>query len=151
MKILKKYPHWYGFDLDGTLAYYGITESESEFELSPGYPIFWSNFIYSLTGREDLNDVNLRTGFVIEGENQTKTLDKVGVYELDKKTLVANLLNEKESDINFVDDKSSARYVNGELEPIKADVDSRLDVYLTILALLILLFEFFYIKVRGEI
>ncbi len=136
---------------EGTLAYYGIIESESEFELSPGYPIFWSNFIYSLTGREDLNDVNLRTGFVVEGGNQTKTLDKVGVYDLDGKTLVANLLNERESDINFVDEKSSVGFVSGELEPIKTDVDYRLDIYLIILALLILLFEFVYIKVRGEI
>lgn len=136
---------------EGNVVYYGVIESESDFELTPGYPIFWNNLIYSLIGRGNLNDVNLKTGFILEIGNKTEILDNVGIYRLGKLPISVNLLNEKESNINFIDTESSVEYVEGELESIKADVDYRLDLYLVAIALIIILLEFVYIKYRGEI
>jgi len=135
----------------GKVLYYGIMESESDFEITPGYPIFWNNLIYSFVGRDNLNDVNIKTGFTLEIRNETKNLDKVGIYQLGDVSIAANLINEKESDINFIDTESVSRYVEGELESIKSDVDYRMDLYLVAIVLLILALEFIYIKYRGEV
>lgn len=136
---------------EGNIIYYGLVDSESDFELTPGYPIFWNNLIYSLVGRGNLNDVNLKTGFILEIGNKTEILDNVGIYQLGKLPISVNLLNERESDINFIDTESSFEHAEGELEPIKSDVDYRLDLYLVAIALIIILLEFIYIKYRGEI
>src|SRR3989344_2295712 len=45
---------------EGRVVYYGLIGSD--FHLTPGYPIFWNNLIYSFVGRDDLNNFNLRTG-----------------------------------------------------------------------------------------
>ncbi len=135
----------------GKVVYYGIMEDQSDFKITPGYPIFWSNLIYTLSSRMDLNDVNLRSGYIFEVGNESKVLDKVGTYELNDGIIAVNLVNERESDINFVDTESSARYAGTELETIKSKVDYRLDVYLAALALALAVFEFIYIKFRGEI
>ena len=140
------------FDVgEGKVLYYGLIESQSDFELTPSYPVFWNNLIYSFVGRGDLNNVNIKTGIRIEVGNQTKVLNKIGLYQLGKFSIAANLLNEKESDINFVDPTSTAEYVETRLEPIKGNVDYRLDLYLVLAALVLVLFEFIYIKFRGEI
>lgn len=135
----------------GHIAYYGLMDDQSDFKLTPGYPIFWSNLIDSLVNRGDLNEVNLKTGAVFNLGNETKTLDKLGIYTFDSKSVAVNLLNEKESDINYINTESSAKFVNGTLETIKSNVDYRLDLYLVALVLLLVIFEFVYIKFRGEI
>lgn len=136
---------------NGKVLYYGILEDENDFKITPSYPIFWNNLIGYLIGKGNLNDVNLKTGFVLEVANETKTLDKTGIYKLEDISIAVNLLNERESNINFVDTESSAEFVEGELETIKTKVDYRLDLYLVMVVLLILLFEFIYVKYRGEI
>ncbi len=136
---------------DGRVFYYGILEDENDFKITPSYPVFWNNLIGYLIGKGNLNDVNLKTGFVLEIANETKTLDRTGIYKLKDISIAVNLLNERESDINFVDTETSAEFVKVELETIKSKVDYRFDLYLVAVVLLILLFEFIYIKYRGEI
>lgn len=136
---------------NGKFVYYGIMEDESDFKLTPGYPIFWNNLIYSLVGRGDLNEVNLRTGQVIDFGNESKTLDKIGIYNLQGKDIVVNLINERESDINYVDNGTRLEYITDDLDVVKSDVDYKLDVYIALLVLLLVLLEFIYIKFRGEI
>ncbi len=140
------------FDLgEGVVVYYGILDEESDFKISPGYPIFWKNLIYSFVGKGDLNEVNLKTGFVFEVNGESKILDKIGVHQFGGKTIAVNLLNEKESDVNFLDSAGSIESTKGELQPIKTKVDYNLEIYLTALILIILLSEFIYAKYRGEL
>ena len=134
----------------GRIVYYGILDDKSDFKITPSYPVFWSNLVYYLVGRDDLNDVNLKTGFLYTDGNESKTLDKMGVYTVNDKTISVNLLNEKESDINYVGDNINST-VNHKLETVKTKVDYDLDILISILAILLVLFEFIYIKFRGEI
>ena len=136
----------------GKVVYYGILDSESDFKITLGYPIFWNGLIYSLVGRGDLNEVNLKTGNLIELGNESKVLDRKGIYKIGDKTLVVNLLNQIESDVNVNFTSKDVKFVNdGKLEKSKSKVDHDLEIYLAALVLMLLLFEFFYIKFRGEI
>ncbi len=134
---------------NGRIVYYGMYGSD--FHLTPGYPIFWNNLIYSFVGRSDLSNFNLRTGMRVDLGNETKALHDVGVYRLGNTILSANLLNERESDINFVDEERDLGFTEGRLETIKADVDHELEFYISVIVLILVLFEFFYIKIRGEV
>ncbi len=136
----------------GKVVYYGILDTESDFKITLGYPIFWNGLIYSLVGRGDLNEVNLKTGSLIELGNESKVLDRKGIYKISDKTVVVNLLNQIESDVNVNFTSKDVKFVNdGKLEKSKSKVDHDLEIYLAALVLMLLLFEFFYIKFRGEI
>ena len=52
-------------------------------------------------------------------------------------------LNYKSTDVK--------EYTTGNLEKIKSDVDYKISIYGIIICLLLIMFEFFYIKIRGEI
>ncbi len=134
---------------EGRVVYYGLIGSD--FHLTPGYPIFWNNLIYSFVGRDDLNNFNLRTGTRVESGNETEALHNVGVYRLGNMILAANLINERESDINFADEGREFEFTEGKLETIKSDVDYDLVFYIALAVLILVLFEFVYIKVRGEV
>ena len=137
----------------GKIFYYGITDSESDFKLSPNYPIFWNNLISYMAGRLDLNELNLRAGGIFEVSNVTSiNLDKTGVFNAGNKKISVNLLNEKESEINLISkDLDDLRPVNYKLKSAKVEVDYNLEYYLILIVLLLVIFEFGYIKLRGEI
>ena len=134
----------------GRVVYYGILESESDFELNPNYPIFWNNLIYYSVGRAELNEINLKTGSIIEAGNEHFIMDKAGYFNLGSKRIAVNLLNEKESDINH-EEEIKKEYIQGKLEKIESEVDYSLSLYLVVIALLLAIAEYFYIKSRGEI
>ena len=135
---------------DGKILYYGILESESDFTLNPNYPIFWINLLYYSAGRTELNEINLRTGSILQYGNENFIMDKTGYFNIGNKRVAVNLLNERESDLNY---KSTdvKEYTTGNLEKIKSDVDYKISIYGIIICLLLIMFEFFYIKIRGEI
>ena len=135
---------------EGKVVYYGILDSESDFKLSPDYPVFWKNLVYYLSGRLDLNEVNLKTGTIFNLQNDSKVLDKEGLYKYGENTISVNLLNERESDINYVD-KSFKSTFSDNISKVKAKVDFDLTYYLALVALILLLSELFYIRFRGEI
>ena len=137
----------------GKILYYGIADADSDFKLSPSYPIFWNNLINYLAGRSDLNEINLRTGGTLEVSNITSiNLDKTGIFNFADKKISVNLLNEKESEINLIKkDSADIKPSDYELKSVKVDVDYDLQFYLTMFALLLIIFEFGYIKYRGEL
>ncbi len=143
------------FDVDkGKIVYYGIMDGESDFKLSPSYPIFWNNLIGHIAGIADLNELNLKTGNTLEISNiTTLNLDKIGIYNVEDKKISVNLLSEEESDINLKENKLDLdiKPVNFKLDSVKVDVDYELDWYLVLIATLLIAFEFGYIKFRGEI
>ena len=136
----------------GKVLYYGLMD-DADFRLSPDYPIFWSNIISYLAGREDLNEINLKTGEIFDISNETAiNLDKKGIFNLGDKKYSVNLLDEKESDINNeFGDKQTISATNVKLPAVKVYVDYRIDFLLVFIAFCLVLFEFFYIKYRGEI
>ncbi|MBI2148623.1 BatA domain-containing protein [Candidatus Woesearchaeota archaeon] len=135
----------------GNVIYYGIMDEENDFKLTPGYPIFWNSLISFLAGRGDLNEINLRTGTIFDLGNETRVLDKQGIYKFGEKNIAVNLLNDIESDINFVDHSSDPFFVKDKLINVKSDIDYDLTLHASVLALMLILFELFYIRFRGEI
>jgi len=78
-------------------------------------------------------------------------LDEAGIYEVDNKKVAVNLANEIESDINRENIELKADLKKFSTEKLK-DVDNvDLEIPLLIAALIILFFEFIYIKRRGDL
>ena len=135
----------------GKVVYYGLLDEDNDFKLTPGYPIFWSSLLDFLLGKANLNSINLKTGDFFVFDNQTIVLDKKGIYELNGRKFSVNLLNEKESDINFLNRNSNLELVEGDLEKVKSKVDYDLVYYISIIVMLLLIFELVYVKLRGEL
>jgi len=125
----------------GNVVYYGILDEQSDFKTQTSYPIFWNELLNFLAETGDINNYNFKI-------YEKPLLDKVGVYDNGNKIAV-NLLDEYESDIakeTIVLDETG--FVSGISEE---KVVINLDLYLIIFAILIMLFEIFYIKVRGDL
>ena len=139
--------------VNGKIFYYGIFDDESDFKLSPDYPVFWNSLIGFLSGRVDLNDINLKTGSILDISNKSTVLDKVGFFNLGNSRLAVNLLDAKESDINYVPAVEDIKKISSslKLEPVRADYESKLEGFLIFLALFLVIVEIIYIKYRGEI
>jgi len=139
---------------NGKIIYYGIMD-DSDFKLNPSYPVFWNNLVSYLAGRSDLNEINLKTGSILEISNTTSfNLDKTGIFNIGDSKIAVNLLDEKESNINLDKKLIDSEVLSGikvKLNPVKVNVDYNLDFYLILTAFFIVGFELWYIKIRGEI
>ncbi|MEK6949927.1 MAG: BatA and WFA domain-containing protein [Nanoarchaeota archaeon] len=147
----------------GNIFYYGIIDDSSDFRTLPSYPIFWSSLVNFMAETEDINEFNVKTGKVAAINEQTfKTpsfsikgskviFDEAGIYEFNGKKLAANLLDEAESDVP----KGSALKEESEsAEALKEEgrqTNLSLSPLLLILVFLLLCFEIFYIKRRGDL
>lgn len=147
----------------GKIVYYGIPESTADFKYSPSYPIFWTELLRYLTGQLDLKNLNYLTKdtMILEGEQAVKTpvktvkqatimLENAGIYELEDRKIAANLLDEKESDIN-AETILGAKSTEFELKPVKETRKLELEPLLILAAGLIILLEIMYIKIRGDV
>ncbi|MEM4243106.1 MAG: hypothetical protein QXM31_04360, partial [Candidatus Woesearchaeota archaeon] len=146
----------------GKIAYYGILEKASDFPYSPGYPIFWTEFMRFLTDQQDVRTLNYKTGdtLILDAlqriETPTKILKKsamileeAGIYKFeDGRTLAVNLLSERESDIN-ANTTMGAKSTEFELKPVKEKRKFEFEMPFTLLALIILFIELLYVKMRG--
>jgi len=148
---------------DGKIAYYGILEEASDFPFSPGYPIFWTEFLRFMTGIKDIKTLNYRTkDTVILDEVQTikgpaRTLKQAtiivedqGLYELADRTLAANMIDEAESDLNSKVEVG-AKSVDFELKPVKEKRKYEFELPFVILATIIIMLELLYVKMRGDV
>ncbi len=148
----------------GKQAYYGILEKASDFPFSPGYPIFWTEFMRFLTDQQDVRNLNYQTGdtLILDSLQRIETPDRVlkksaiifedaGIYKFeDGRTIAVNLLDEKESDINF-NTSIGAKSTEFALEPVKEKRKFEFELPMVMLALIILFIELLYVKVRGII
>lgn len=79
----------------GKVLYYGIMEKYSKFHFFPSYPLFWSQFVESVTREESLSVINLRTGSTVAAPAGTKIvlpsgqqiqgsvrMDRIGFYRI---------------------------------------------------------------------
>ncbi len=147
----------------GKIFYYGIIDEASDFKTLPSYPIFWNSLINFIAETEDINDFNVKTGKVLAiSQQKVKTpssslstskviFDEAGIYEFNGKKFAANLLDEKESDVS----KESA--IKGESESAEAlkeegvERNFSLSVLLLVGVFLLMCFEVFYLKRRGDL
>jgi hypothetical protein len=148
---------------EGAVVFYGIFDDKSEFETLPSYPIFWNDVMNYLVQTEDINDYNFETGSLLEIEEQTvktpskKTrtttifFDESGIYEFNDKKIAVNMLNEKESDIVEENELEKYEKTIGEGGAGKKDYKLFVDLFLLIAAFIILVFELYYIKRRGDL
>ncbi|MBD3304308.1 hypothetical protein GF343_04115 [Candidatus Woesearchaeota archaeon] len=147
----------------GKIVYYGIPESTADFKYSPSYPIFWTELLRYLAGQLDLKNLNYQTKdtLILEGEQAVKTpvktvkqatiiLENSGIYELEDRKIAANLLDEKESDIN-AETILGAKSTEFELKPVKETRKLELEPLLILAAGIIILLEIMYIKMRGDV
>ena len=153
----------YGGKGKGRVAYYGILDDTSDFKTLPSYPIFWDLLINFMIGTEDIKDFNFKTGRIVTiSEQVVKTpssrmtaskllMDEVGIYEFDKKKFAANLLDEKESEINLPSKAELQKERENLLERKSAEHDFNLEVPILLLVFLFMMTEFIYIKRRGDI
>jgi len=125
----------------GNLVYYGIIDEQTDFKTQTSYPIFWNELLSFLAETGDIKDYNFRI-------DEKPSIDKAGIYDNGNKIAI-NLLDEDESDISretmsFDNDE----FVSGISEE---KVVLNLDIYLIIFAIVIMFFEIFYIKIRGDL
>jgi len=126
---------------EGNIIYYGIIDEESDFKTQTSYPIFWNDLLNFLAETGDINDYNFRI-------DEKLSINKAGIYDNGNKIAV-NLLDEDESDIaretmSFDNDE----FVSGISQE---NVVLNFNIYLIIFAIIIMFFEIFYIKVRGDL
>lgn len=149
---------------NGIVMYYGLLDDESTFRSSYYYPIFWDNALSFLTKSQDVASFNVLTGKVEGiGEQQVMTpsgkvktarllFDDAGFYTFGGKTVAANLLSDKESNIRSADAftiiNDDAKLVTAGL---KATGEVPLERTLMFAALLLLLAELLIVKMRGDL
>jgi len=147
----------------GKTFFYGIIDEQSDFKTLPSYPIFWNDVLMYMAGSENIQDFNVLTGSIaLIPEQSVKTpsgsittsrilFDEAGFYHMQHRTVAANLLNEKESSItkgSTLDDDSESGDV---LKEHANQKQLGLSALVLILLFLILCFEIWYIKRRGDI
>ncbi|MEK6984140.1 MAG: BatA and WFA domain-containing protein [Nanoarchaeota archaeon] len=153
----------YGEKKKGKVAYYGILDETSDFKTLPSYPIFWNTLINFMVGTEDIKDFNYKTGRITTiKEQRVKTpssvlttskllMDEVGIYEFDNKKFAVNLLDEKESNVGLASKVESRKEREKLLERESKEHELNLETTILITAFLLMLTEFFYIKIRGDL
>jgi hypothetical protein len=146
----------------GSVFYYGIFDETSNFRTQPSYPIFWNELINYLVETGDIRDYNYRTGTILAiREQKVKTpivtlttsnlfLDDVGLYELEDRTIAANLLDEAESDVSgesIIDEQEANISAGSGID----ETDLSVEFVIVIAALALLWIELFFIKARGDL
>jgi len=147
----------------GKIFYYGIIDEASDFKTLPAYPIFWNSLINFMAETEDIKDFNSKTGKIVTiNQQKVKTpssslttskviFDEVGIYEFNNKRFAANLLDEKESEVTG---GSTLKEKSESVEILKEQGVERnfsLSVLLLIGVFLLMCFEVYYLKRRGDL
>lgn len=148
---------------EGKIFYYGIIDHNSDFRSLPSYPIFWSSLVNFMAGTEKVEDFNSKTGKLMtiteqevkapSGSVKTSRVifDETGIYEFEGRKYASNLLDETESDVT----KGSALEAEDEnaevLKEAGTEADFSVGPLILLLVFLLLAFEVFYIKRRGDL
>lgn len=146
----------------GKIVYYGIFDDSSDFKTLPSYPILWNSLVNFLVKSEDIKEFNIKSGRIIgipqqnvktpSGTLSTTNLiiDEIGIYEFNDKKYAVNLLNEKESDVSsdVGFEKENSKFL---VKSDKKEMEMYLSIFLLVVVSLLLLFEIFYLKRRGDL
>ncbi len=137
----------------------------NDFHALPEYPLFWKQMLEWITGSLDVSEYNAKTGQYINlpARETVKTpsesvtadmllLDEVGVYELPDKDVAVNLYDEKESNLaggGITSQPSEKKEISYNTQIVRAP--RNLDIYLIIIAILLVIMELYYLHWRGEL
>lgn len=147
--------------IKGTMVYYGI--DKSDFNKLPAYPIFWDHLLRFLDREESLEDLNVRSGMIkVINEQNIKTpsgslttkkvvFDEAGFYKIGDSVYANNLFDDRESDIFYKDDYLEKDELKADAEKTKILHEFEMDNMLIAIAIILLLFEMIYIKMRGDL
>lgn len=147
----------------GRVVYIGMNDRWGDFHLQASYPIFW----YRLIGLAypAAEEQNFKTGTVLpmgtpktvaapHGNIETSDLylGDAGFYTFGERTVAANLLDEKESDIS-VENVLIKDIKNRDVEKtLSTKVEKmHLNVLFSIVAIILLALELYCLKRRGDI
>ncbi|MDP3106258.1 MAG: BatA domain-containing protein [Candidatus Methanoperedens sp.] len=152
----------------GRVVYLGMNDRWGDFHLQASYPIFWYRLLES--SFPAASELNFKTGTVMPlGTAKTVAapratietsdlyLGDAGFYVMGDRTIAANLLDEKESDISVrkIDNTES-----GNTDPDNTKSEKtfgtkvekvHLVVLFSIIAIILLALELYYLKHRGDI
>src|SRR5665648_85379 len=148
----------------GTIVYMGMNDLTTS--MIPEYPLFWMQLIDWLSGVGGYEEYNVKTGSTMpftssrdvktpsgfDVNTKTALFDEVGIYRIGDMDIAANLYDRTESSlvdtttIQSMDTISGTDTANAEL----VDVKKLLSDYLLILAILLVCFEVYMLKQRGE-
>lgn len=157
---------------NGGVLYLGIVANStwSDFYLKPSFPIFWNNILNWLTKEElSSNIINFKTGeqLPVLSENTIRLrapsgktvsgtnmlLDEAGFYYVEgSHKLAVSLLDDAESDINYRIEAEDEAIVGGQGSfTSKEEVVNELFWLLALVALGLIVLEWFYYKRRGSL
>lgn len=146
----------------GNILFYGLIDESSTFQYELYYPVFWKRILSQFVGRSDVKSLGVKTGSILANEEgivvdpdgnrlESKSLiaEKTGFYSFSEKTVSANLIDEKESDINGY----LLEYENEEFSSEKASRSAPKEIvfYVLIAAFILIFLELLYIKFRGDL
>lgn len=155
---------------NGLVVYYGLMPEYSGFHTDIYYPIFWKRIIDLAGKREEISNLNRKTGEIINFpstkniqtpsqklRDSSLVLSEKGVYRISnegaaasRRELAGNLLSERESDINGELVESKKGLVSeAALSTQKIPLEVSDYVALGVLALLFI--ELLWIKLRGDL
>jgi hypothetical protein len=151
----------------GKSFFYGILDEDKEadagFAKSPAYFVFWKRVVDLATNTPSLKNLNYQTGNVLSfGEEQTiqtpdgkittksLSLENAGLYTFNDRVIAINLIDEKESDVNNKGSIDEQGFAQSGLK-FQEKIPYELIDYFIVIAILILIAEFLYIKLRGDL
>lgn len=144
---------------EGTVAYIGFsdttgTDAWNNFATTPTYPVFWAKLLKYMWGIEDVSETNVNTGRyqafdqTIKIKTPAETIssnfvyyDECGTYELNQKTIAANLYDSSESN-TFTERRLNLTGENGvinkeDLHTVSPDKPRKYLVYALLLLLVV--------------
>lgn len=146
------------------IVYFGIFNDYGDFKFDMTYPLFWQQLVDYLVKANKIEDFNMKAGDTLmyqskvsyykpNSENAEKAnnieLDEIGVYSIGDRKIAVNLVNELESDISHV-----SKPIMGEgyaFDTSTLQKKQSLVPYLIIAALIFVIVEVAYIKIRGDL
>lgn len=141
----------------GKILYYGIYDDFNSFKISTQYPLFWITAFDYLISKQDYKEVNKKIGDIVYGDIKDPdnkkikdyiSVEKTGIYKVDKKDIAVNLLNAQESNLNT---KISTENIKSNYEQEKTLQTLNLMPFIIILAMIFILLELYLVKRRGDL
>lgn len=147
----------------GLVTYFGMMDDHSDFKDDIYYPVFWKRLFDMSIKKQDLSELNFRTGRLINllekkrveapfgtVKAETIMLSHQGVYRTEDKNIAANLVHEQESNINGDEQGQKLGIVEEELTT-REMVPFELTRYFIIGLIALVFLELLWIKFRGDL
>jgi len=147
---------------EGAVVYIGMMDDYFAFKKDVFYPIFWKRLFDMVLKKQDINLLNFKTDDITHLLSRQKVitpagrvndekilLDYQGIYRSDERNFVANLLNEKESQVNGNDEELKGVFEDSFTK--EKDVPYELSKYFLWGLLFFVFLELLWIKLRGDL